>query len=385
MLRDLVELTLEELEQWLQRVPVFATVHPLVPLCLGSKARIVTQLREIQRIADDLSNRFSEPVLILGETPPRSLRFPRVTVPACPTPDEINHGLADNLTYARTHLLTTRKVAEHIAFDVAQNHFDTVVVLFVDGLSYQDVQDWPCELQPCFVDGPSVTYRFATDVPKKLMESVGFPAIVGKPTIYTRLYKQGFRNARGYTYWDRDNVVADYMFEGIPYDRVQNFESVLELLTEEPTLKHTYVQIMREGLDGLAHSKRELRRVEIDASIRGILRDVDLLQALLQERQCHAVIYVTADHGILWKTEHAFRITPTAPSRHPRYSSEIDAAGVSDAFTIPFNQDGVVYHLYKYPFLGTAIRANDSGVHGGLSYQESIVPFAKFEVKPKWN
>ena len=38
------------------------------------------------------------------------------------------------------------------------------------------------------------------------------------------------------------------------------------------------------------------------------------------------------------------------------------------------------YYLYHYPYLGSRIRANDSGVHGGLSYWESIVPFVRAEV-----
>jgi hypothetical protein len=379
------EASLEELITWLQRVPVLATVHPLVPLCLPPDVQVTSDIQEIQALIDKPSHQMVRPILILSDEACLKTRFPHLFVPFLPSAETINQGLSENLAYAKSYLLTTNDIAEYIEKDVSANQFETIVVFFVDGLSYADVVNWPYELQPCFVDGPSVTFRFQDENRKQLTRTIGFPAIVGRPSIYTRLYRQGYRNARGYTYWNRDNVIADYMFTGIPHQRVSNFEAVLELLATEDDLHHSYVQIMREGLDGLAHSKRELRRQEVDASILGILRDVERLAELLQEKGRHGCIYLTADHGILWKTEHPFRIVPDTNTRHPRYWVGQSQNYASKEFTVPFDHDGTVYHLYKYPFLGTAIKANDSGVHGGLSYQESIVPFAKFEVKPKWN
>jgi len=381
----MLEASLEELEYWLQRAPVIATVHPLVPLCLRPGTRITSSTQDIQRLVDDPASQASESILILSGETGLKTRFPVLSVPSCPSEEKINQGLAHNLTYARAYLPTTRTIAEYIEKDVSENLFETVIVFLVDGLSYADAINWPCELWPCFVDGPSVTYRFQDESRKALLPSIGFPAIVGRPSIYSRLYGQGYRNARGYTYWNRDNAVADYMFTGVPYERVANFETVLKLLTTEDDLGHSYIQIMREGLDGLAHSKRELRRQEVEASIHGILHDVERLVELLQEKRERACIYVTADHGILWKTEHSFQLVPDIETRHPRYWAGEPPTQPDNEFAVSFECDGTTYHLLKYPFLGTSIRANDSGVHGGLSYQESIVPFAKFEVKSKWN
>ena len=38
------------------------------------------------------------------------------------------------------------------------------------------------------------------------------------------------------------------------------------------------------------------------------------------------------------------------------------------------------YYLYHSPYIGRRVRSNDSGIHGGLSYHESIVPFVRLEV-----
>lgn len=381
----MIEVSLEELTDWLRKAPIIATVHPLVPLCLPAGTSIAFDSQELRRAIDDPSVRVAKQVMLLASQGGISQRLPHLSVREIPSAYAINQRIADNLDYARSHLLTTRQIAAHIESDVSAHHFDTVVVLFVDGLSYQDVTGWPCELTPCFIDGPSVTFRFKDENKSEPVKSIGFPAIVGRPSIYSRLYRQGYRNARGYTYWNRSNAVADFMFTGIPYERVANFETVLQLLANENNLENSYIQIVREGLDGLAHSKRELRRVEIEASVLGILSDIHRLMEVLHERRLRACIYVAADHGILWKTEHSFILAPGVPTNHPRYAIHVPNDRIASEYAVRFEQEGLSYHLMKYPFLGTSIRANDSGVHGGLSYHESIVPFAKFEVNAKWN
>jgi hypothetical protein len=378
------EASVEDLDKWLLRVPVIATVHPLVPLSLAPGVTIISDVQKVLRDLDNPSIYAAKPILILSDQADLDARFPHFKVSTLPSAEKINQHIDRNLDYARTSLLTTRKIAEWVEDDVSQNNYDTIIVFLVDGLSYSDVFNWPCELQPCFVDGPSVTFRYREENQNEVVQSIGFPSIIGRPSIYSRLYNMGYRNARGYTYWNRNNVVADYMFSGVPSERVTNFETVLDLLATED-LFHSYIQIMREGLDGLAHSKRELRNQEIQASIRGILNDVERLIKLLREKGHRACIYLTADHGILWKTEHSFKLIKGISNHHPRYAINTSHSKDSDEFSVPFIQDGVSFNLHKYPYLGIPIKANDSGVHGGLSYQESIVPFAKFEVKPKWN
>ena len=376
--------TLETLIEQLPRTPVIGTVHPLVPLCLPAGVHITTDPAELVQLSDRPDYCEPLPVLLLSgpHTPPELAgRLPHWHISERPSAKQINEGLPRHLAYARAHLLSTRHIADYIVQDVADNAFDMVVVFLVDGLSYADVADWPCAVQPCFVDGPSVTFRFWQTDKTRLDHTVGFPAIIGRPSIYARLYRLGYHHARGYTYWNRDNRVADYMFEGVPYQKVANFEAVLEQLSTEKYWPHTYVQIVREGLDGLAHNKRELRAQEVQAAIHSILRDVERLSELLCTKGRSGCIYLTADHGILWKTEHPFLRVSAVRTRHPRYGVGSELARAAQDVAVTFRQEGGDYHLFVYPFLGTAIRANDSGVHGGLSYQESFVPLAKFEVK----
>jgi hypothetical protein len=106
-----------------------------------------------------------------------------------------------------------------------------------------------------------------------------------------------------------------------------------------------------------------------------------MLMQVLSQKKLTARVYVTADHGILWRHEH---------NRHFEYIDDLDVATPRlsvrqtkeewDQYSVRIEAEGVVYYPLKYPFLGSKIKANDNGVHGGISYQESIVPFAMFEV-----
>lgn len=367
-----------ELANWLERTPVIGNVHPLVPLCLKPETRLIADSQELLKRLDNPSPEEIEPILIIDQNSLLVARFPQLNSLEHPPIEAINLNMGYNLAYARKHLLTTHKVAAYIENDVTYHHPDVVVLFLVDGLSYGDTQEWKCELQPCFIDGPSVTYRFHQEA---VVPEVGFASIINRPSIYHRLYQLGYHHARGYTYWDRNsnNAVANFMFEGLPCKQVTNFSRILDLLEEEKTLHTSYIQIVREGLDGLAHGKRELSFTEIDAASRAIFQDIEKLLKLLSQKKLRTALYVTADHGILWKNEHAFPIIQQNRECKPRYSLKLPEDQLAE-YTIEIKNSGISYYLFRYPYLGNTIRSNDSGIHGGLSYQESIVPFAKFKV-----
>jgi hypothetical protein len=174
-------------------------------------------------------------------------------------------------------------------------------------------------------------------------------------------------------------MISDYLFKQIPTHRVANFEAILAELRLYTFKQPTYIQIMREGLDGLAHSKREVSRAEIDGAILAIRQDIERLMHVLGKQKRKVCLYLVADHGILWKTEHDWKLLDIAGSK-PRYSASRPNEDAS-AYTVRYERSGQVYYSFIYPYLGSRIKADDSGVHGGLSYQESIVPFAKFEVR----
>lgn len=366
------------LQGLLQVSPVLGDVHPLVPLCLESGVQVIDYSRGFLALSDEKDYLCPDLALIINADPVLQQRLPRVCSLAHPPVDVINRNMKHHLDYIREHLLTNHKVATVIEEDVSRNHYDIVVVLLVDGLAYGDVLDWPVEVEACFVDGPSVTFR-AANTPNTLLSSVGFPAIVGNPSVADRLVRLGYQNFFGYTYWHaRDNIVAQYMFRGIPDSETQNFQAILRILDDSPLAPRSYIQIVREGLDGLAHSKRELRRAEVQGALLGLYDDIERLVNLVQRKAPGSAIFITADHGVLWKSEHDWEVV-TCPGSKPRYTTEKPQELLMD-YVVRFEPNGVPFYLFTYPYLGTPIRRNDSGVHGGLSYQESFVPFIKIEV-----
>jgi hypothetical protein len=369
----------QQLEQMLARTPVIGEVHPLLPLALSSSVRIVKCGDDLLSELDDMLAAPQSPMLILQHDHRLAARFPKVSFKKHPPIQAINRNMHHHLDYARDQLLTTLRVADALVEDVIEHRYDIVVLMLIDGLSYGDIVDWIETAMPCFVDGPSVTYRLADDQ-RTVLPTVGFPSIVGSPGIFSQLHDVGYRDALGYTYWAPDsNAISDCLFRQIPTRRVSNFEAILADLRSFRFKQPTYIQILREGLDGLAHSKREVSRAEIEGAISAIQQDVERVLQVLSAQKHSACLYLTADHGILWKTEHDWQTLDAAGSK-PRYST-ICPMESACRYAVRYERSGQVYYSFIYPYLGSRIKADDSGVHGGLSYQESIVPFAKFEVR----
>lgn len=369
--------SLDVLDRMLQSAPVLGDVHPLVPICLNPEIQIFDDPKILIDLIDDQTGNINKQVLVLRANHTLFERFSQITILDHPPIDKINQNLPNHLSYIRNHLLTTHTVASYIEDDVVHRRYKQIVFLLIDGLSYGDVLDWGYSVVPCFVDGPSVTFQ--TDELGQLIPSIGFASIITNHPITQRLYRLGYHNAFGYSYWQaRDNLLTKYMFRGIPDNKVVNFEAILHLLAEEQIQENSYIQVVREGLDGLAHSKRELRTTEVQSAIQAIKDDIERLVQVMQQKSESAVIYITADHGILWKNDHEWKVINQDGSK-PRYSTAKPSNDLM-AYSVRFNCNEIPYYLYTYPYLGKSIRRNDSGVHGGLSYQESFVPFMKIEV-----
>lgn len=351
-------------------------VHPLVPVCLDSETHVIDNSRVLIDLADDRTSNIEGPVLLLQKDHILSARFDVISVPDHPPIKLINESLSNNLEYIRKSLLTTTKITAHIQQDIALHRYDLIVLLLIDGLGYGDALEWEWDTVPCFVDGPSVTFQ--TDTTGNLIPSIGFPNIVGNPSIASRLYDLGYHSAFGYTYWKaRNNLVSGYLFRGIQDNEVANFDSIIHIIGEQEYPPNSYIQIVREGLDGLAHSKRELHKSEIQTASQSIKADIERLLCVIQTKSQSAVMYIVADHGILWKNEHDWQVIGESSSKS-RYTTTSPDRSI-EFCTVRFDCSHHPYYLYTYPYLGRPIRKNDSGVHGGLSYQESFVPFIKIE------
>lgn len=354
--------------------PVMGQFHPLWLLCLPPDVMIARSAKKVAEQLDAHDRHEERPILITQYAPAFAERFLTYHLPDCPPAELVNRVLPLRIN-TEHQFLTHKAIGQRIVRDTRQRAYETVILLLVDGLSYDDTRHWPHPVTACLIDAPTIT--FARTNNGAIVPDVGFPAIVGKLSIARHLTQVGLPHSRGYSYWEREqNDVSSFLFSGMPLQRVQGINEAISLL-RQTNLRGTYVQIVREGTDGLAHRRREVTFTEVGATVDAILDDLQELVSLLAENGRPAAVYLVADHGILWKHQHAFQRLPSENSAHARYSWErpFDTSYASQLTT----SNGSCY-LYHYPYTGRQIPTNDSGTHGGLSYWESIVPFVHVEV-----
>lgn len=365
---------IESLHKLLHIAPVMGRSHPLWALCLPADVEIAASAQSVAERLDNLARHPERPIFITDYTPALADRFLTCHLPECPPAELVNRSLPARMTTS-SPLLTHKQIGQRIAQDALTRGYETVILMLVDGLSYEDAQPWPYHPVPCLIDGPSIT--FARTDSRDIVPDIGFPAIVGKVSIARQLTHAGIPHSRGYSYWEREqNDVSAFLFSGMPLTRVSGIRAALALL-QEVNLRGMYVQLVREGTDGLAHSRREVTALEVQATVNAILNDLHQLVSLVAESGLRGAVYLVADHGILWKHQHAFERLAGENSDHVRYTW-VQPSELAPAFVCQ-TSNGPCY-LYHYAFIGRQLRANDSGVHGGLSYWESIVPFIHVEV-----
>lgn len=371
---------LRELANALTIAPVMGRYHPLVPLCLQKNVQIISDPLSVLEALDGLEPHAEQPILINQFVAQYQHRFLVQDCLTIPPAEMMNQALPRRIPEARQWLLTHHQVANRIVRDVQERHYQTVILLLVDGLSYADVQHWPATVEPCFIDGPSIT--FSRTPTGQIDPQVGFPAIVGQPPLARQLMGVGLSRSRGYSYWERgQNEVSAHLFAGLPLEKVTGLQQAIEQMFDM-NLKGMYIQLLREGLDGLAHSRREVSQPEIEAVVTSIQTDLQQLVTILRQQNHRGAVYLVADHGLLWKQQHDWApLSETAEvglRQHPRYLTSPQSLPHTSQFVTQLQ----TFQLCHYGYFDRQIRANDSGVHGGLSYQESIVPFVRLEVKP---
>lgn len=365
---------IEPLLKQLNIAPVMGQFHPLWLLCLPPDVVVARSAKKVAEQLDSHEHHEERLILITEYDSAFTGRFLSHHLPDCPPANLLNQMLPLRLN-ARQPLLTHKEIGKRIVSDTQRQGYETVILLLVDGLCYDDIRHWPHQVTPCLITGPSITYAQTNQ--QETVPDVGFPAIVGHLSIARQLAQVGLPHSRGYSYWERErNDVTEFLFSGMPLKRVSGINEALTLL-RTINLQSLYIQIIREGTDGLAHRRREVKASEVKATVEAIWEDFQQLVELVAENGRRAAVYLISDHGILWKYQHSFIRLPDENSAHPRYAWErpIDP---SCATPVP-TSNGTCY-LYRYPLVGRKIPANDSGVHGGLSYWESVVPFVHAEV-----
>ena len=355
-----------QLDTVLEYTPVVYEGEPLLLAELDGLTVERDVWRYVQRV-DNLAPVLVERTVLLGPVTSYFDRWPVVRTETRAPADlaRFNQSLFQNYDQVRRFAFAQSDIADRIEEDL---DVDIVLLLLIDGLSYSDWMDYP-GVQSCLVEGPTIT-------------PVGFRNIVGQPSVARRLFEKGFHKRMGFSHWDRSNKLTDIFFHGFDpatqMVKVNEFKEVLLTLDKLPT-EQTYVQILVNGLDMICHRHRG--RPPVEAIARHLYEDVLLaLVEQLQKLGATALVYATADHGILWRPEPEIG-DELLVIRDERTNSRRYAKG---AFLLPhtrqFSCYGANYTALAYPYLFNPLTALEWGTHGGISFQESVVPFVKLEV-----
>ena len=355
---------LTKLDRLLGRSPVVVQgLHPVSLAYLSEPVRTFASLEELALLLDDSNQAVAERVVVFDVNPVYASRFPVVTVRHNPFTPHLNAVLLDRYDYISSAMLNQSQVSDRI-LSIA-SHLSTIVLVLLDGLSYYDCRSWP-GVEPCLATHPTIT-------------RVGFPCVLGDPPLAARLFRAGFARRVGFTYWTRaDEQLTNRLYRTISDTRrldpgrPDTFREILDWL-ESTDLDHTYVQIVHSALDDYAdgHRTRVPRKAVVDqlhSDLRSILR-------VLEQKGLPACLFATSDHGILWKEdEHPFRVVPF---HGVRYMEARSGPGRGRCFRTADQW----YWVLDYPQLGRHLHSDEQGVHGGVSFEESIVPFVQWEVK----
>ena len=288
--------------------------------------------------------------------------FPAVEFPALPSIAQVNEALPSR--FETTNLFKQSDVAAEITARIRQELPQIVVLLVFDGLSFYDVVDWKlphATLEPCLVDGLSVTNN-------------SMQRLIGSPVLTHRLFALEYLRRLGFSYWERStNPLTDALFAEFPESqlhRVTTFDEVLERLGASEWPTHTYVQIIRSGLDTVCHSHRE--RPDVSSLLEGLRQDILSLFAVLQETGKSFRLFITADHGILWYNKQ--NILPLAQEKFKTRYTEGNIASGDNVLTLQ-SKEGTYTVLTGDKVIAKNRKVTEWGFHGGISAQESLVPF----------
>ncbi len=379
--------TIDQLDNLLIRTPLMSErISPLSLAFLPEMPRIFASSREMISVIDAPAIASEQSMIALEFDTQFAHRFPTVSCEHNPYTHELNQVIHTNTDLIEQHTLTQNQIAHFIVEDCFRYEADAVVMMLIDGLSYSDVIGWDEFPQtiPCFVPGLTTTQE-------------GFQNIVGREeSLSMLLYDVGYRSRFGFTYWTRKtNPLTDVLFRTIPPNSIRTVFSMGEVFEELKVIdvSQAYVQIVRTGLDPYAHASRldDLPHNR-NATRQSLHDDIYQIRSILADKGKRILFYIVSDHGILWRDEHDLETVGQVPGRsNPRYvdlstKSWPSAGRLSTGVTrqnigrlIEGTEDTTYFQL-TYPYLSRSLHSNEWGVHGGLSFQESIVPFIRIEV-----
>lgn len=349
---------LRELQDILRQMPVMVEMNPLSLAFLSEDVRVFDNAWQMVAELDAPIPQPTKPMLAMCIEQALQHRLPTIRCVHDPLTRDLNRVLLKRYDFIKANMLCQSQIADKI---VCQADTEAIALMLVDGLSYDDIKryapEWLPYITPVLVDGASVTEQ-------------GMIRIIGKPPLVYRLFDMGFRTYLGFTYWERSQEpLTNRLFTGFGnhVHKVRSFDEVLAAI-ENAELRGAFVQIVRTGLDSIAHRQREAPNVA--AMVSGIFSNFQRLIEIFKHKGVSAWVYLVSDHGILWAHEHNFQIYEFSSAEHPRHYEHAK----SGEHTLIIEFEGKEFALLEYPYLRRRLRSNEWGVHGGLSFEESIVP-----------
>ena len=354
---------LTALDKLLNVAPV--VVERMHPVSLAYLRNAITVYPSLEQLALSFDNPLpirSDRVLSFDINPQYMSRYPVVTIEHDPFTPELNHVLFEHYDLIAQSMLTQSQIAVRILAACLKK--ETAVLLLLDGLSYADCRDWP-GTEPCLATAPTIT-------------RCGFPTVIGNHPIAAQLFSVGFTQRIGFTYWYRDNnPLTDRLFSTISDvrrldpSRSDAFTQIIDWMVGHD-LANTYIQIVYSALDEYADGHRTA--VPRHAVCQQIRHDLESILDVLQHKGTNAVLFAVADHGVLWKEDsHHIELVDFTGAR---YAEGRNGPGRGRCFQV----EGEFYWVLDYPQMGRNWKSTEQGIHGGISFEESIVPFIQWEV-----
>ncbi|MDS0297782.1 hypothetical protein NDI76_03420 [Halogeometricum sp. S1BR25-6] len=366
--------TFTEIAEHAKVSPVVCSLPKLASFYLDDLA-VYTSLDNFHHDLYDPDYRFEEDVVIdTDEHHPDYVRLSCDEEPVSPQLNEVvDWSDREHHDRLRRELLPQSGLKDYILRNVIGE--TVVVLLIVDGLSYESIRTTNLPVQPVIVDGITTT-------------EPGFKRIIygnDNVSLYSELlHKKNFANKLGFTYWARgqEELSTDlHASMGNDIRRIRDFSEAIEYLSNNsPLTNRTYIQITRMGLDQESHNKKEAPNQE--AVIENIVEDIRKLESELSKQERSYKIFATSDHGILWRTQ-----LPDRPNvviddykHQPRYVTGREKVPHSMTLT---DSEGEIVSGLAYPYLARDFKHTEWGVHGGFSYYESVVPLIELASKHK--
>lgn len=301
-------------------------------------------------------------ILINNDHSKVSRRIPFLNINRNITRIELNKIVSKNYDTAKQLLLNQSNLYKRI---LKVPDYETIFLIIVDGLSYERAKRY-FDCEPILVDGITKTKN-------------GMNRIVGEDyTLPQRIIDNGRENVYGYSYWSREEnpEITKPIFSPIPEEDFYVYKEFNEVISDLETknLDKGYIQIISNGLDNICHKYRD--KPPIDFTLEKLKKNLMKIEDLCRKKNIPSTIFMTSDHGILWEKDNNFEIYDdfNLKDKGKRYTS----GKILRDITKVFEKEN--YTAFKFPYITSKIKRTEWGVHGGLSYEENIIPLIKKEV-----